>query len=303
MSEKSFMQDTSPPAAYVPPRRSAGATLFVALIAFLLGGGLVVWLATEGYLPAAFEAAGLKQAQAPAPQPEPRPTSTVDMTQVTSVEGRLAMIEDRISRIDFQTSAAAGNAGRAEGMLIAFAARRMIDRGEPLGTVADQLRLRFENAQPRAVQTVIDFARSPVTIDGLSARLEALSPELTVTNADRSLWDKVHHEVTSLFVVRRDSSTLASPAARIERARLMLTAKRMDAAIGEVERLPGADAADVWIADARRYDAVQKALNLLETTAMLEPNRLQDANGKAVDQPSPLAPTAPMGEPTEGAAQ
>jgi hypothetical protein len=221
------------------------------------------------------------------------------MAQIGTVEGRLAMLEDRISRVDFQTDAAAGNAGRAEGLLIAFAARRMVDRGEPLGHVADQLRLRFTNAQPRAVQTVIDFAANPVTIDGLAARLEALSPELTVTQANESLWDRARHEVTSMFTVRRDSGTLATPAARIDRARVMLTARRIDSAVGEVERLPGADAADTWIADARRFEAAQKALDLLETTAMLEPSRLQDSAGQAVDQPSPLAPVAPQGEPTE----
>ena len=51
------------------------------------------------------------------------------------------------------------------------------------------------------------------------------------------------------------------------------------------------------IADARRYEAVQKALDLLETTAMLEPNKLQDSTGQALDQPSPLAPAAPEPEP------
>jgi hypothetical protein len=73
----------------------------------------------------------------------------------------------------------------------------------------------------------------------------------------------------------------------------MLTAKRISNAVAEVQRLPGADAAQTWIADARRYEEVQHALDLLETTAMLEPTRLKDAEGHKVDQPSPLAtPTA-----------
>lgn len=297
------MQDTSAPlssSASGRPR-SAGITLFVALIAFVLGAALVAWLATRGYL-AVLGAHGAEPAPAVA-SPQPAPSVAAQMAQIGTVEGRLAMLEDRISRVDFETNAAAGNAGRAEGLLIAFAARRMVDRGEPLGHVADQLRLRFTNAQPNAVQTVIDFALNPVTIDGLSARLEALSPELTVSQMDESIWQRARREVTSLFVVRRDSAALASPTARIDRARVMLTARRIDSAIGEVERLPGADAADTWIADARRFEAAQKALDLLETTAMLEPNRLQDSAGQAVDQPSPLAPTAPAGEPTEAVAE
>ncbi|MEE4451512.1 hypothetical protein [Novosphingobium resinovorum] len=297
------MQDIPPPADSTTSRgRSAGMTLFVALIAFVIGAVLVGWLAIRGYLPAVLNApATMTQAIAPAPQPSPAPAA--QMSQIATVEGRLAMIEDRISRIDFQTDAAAGNAGRAEGLLIAFAARRMVDRGEPLGYVADQLRLRFMNAQPRAVQTVVDFAANPVTIDALSARLEALSPELTVTDAKLSLWDRARHEIGSLFVVRHDSAALANPAARIERARLMLTARRIDSAVGEVQRLPGAEAADTWIIDARRYEAVQKALDLLETAAMLEPNRLQDSTGRSVDQPSPLAPTPPAEEPAPEASE
>jgi hypothetical protein len=295
------MQDISAPVAPTPDRsRSRGPTLFVALIAFLLGAALVAWFSARGYL-------AMLSPQAAAPvelaQPAPPPSPSAQMAAIGTVEGRLAMLEDRISRIDFETNAAAGNAGRAEGLLIAFAARRMVDRGEPLGHVADQLRLRFTDAQPRAVQTVIDFAANPVTIDGLAARLEALSPELTVTETDESLWDRARHEVASMFTVRRDSGTLATPAARIDRARMMLTARRIDSAVGEVERLPGADAADTWIADAHRFEAAQRALDLLETTAMLEPSRLKDSAGQVVNQPSPLAPVAPQGEPTEAVAE
>ncbi|MFS0850202.1 MICOS complex subunit MIC60 [Novosphingobium panipatense] len=303
------MQDTPPPApsaipGAVPRKRSAGVTLLVALLAFVIGAGLVAWLATRGYLPSVLPTPEAPaQVEAPSRGAEATAPTPPQLSQFATVEGRLAMIEDRISRIDFQTHAAAGNAGRAEGLLIAFAARRMVDRGEPLGYVADQLRLRFMNAQPRAVQTVLDFAANPVTIDGLSARLEALSPELTVTDIDMSLWERARREFRSLFVVRRDSAALASPVARIERARLMLTARRMESAIGEVERLPGAEAAERWIADARRYQEVQKALDLLETTAMLEPRKLQDAAGHTVDQPSPLAPGSAPTPDTQPAAE
>lgn len=297
------MQDIPPPSpspasGNAPKGRSAGVTLFVALIAFIIGAGLVGWMASRGYLQTLLESGGVRpEAIATVAGPTATPAAPAQLSQFATVEGRLAMIEDRMSRIDLQTNAAAGNAGRAEGLLIAFAARRMVDRGEPLGYVADQLRLRFMNAQPRAVQTVVDFAANPITIDALSARLEALSPDLAASTANQSLWERARQEIGSLFVVRRDSAALANPTARIERARLMLTARRIDAAIGEVQRLPGAAAADTWIADARRYEAVQKALDLLETTAMLEPNKLQDSTGQTVDQPSPLAPAAPAPEP------
>lgn len=293
------MQDYS--ATVSPPRsRSRSVTLFIALIAFILGAALVAWVASRGYLaqvlpqPEAQETAGVIAG------PDDEPTAATDeatatgvtaeqMAAIGSVEGRLAMLEDRLSRIDFEAQAASGNAARAEGLLIAYAARRLLDRGEPLNYVADQLRLRFMNAQPRAVETVIAFSKKPVTLDELSARLEALSPDLTETESKQSLWDRARHEVGAMFTVHRDSPALASPSARIARAKVMLTGQRIDNAIGEVKRLPGAEAAQTWIADARRYQDARRALDLLETTAMLEPSRLQDAEGNKVTEPSPLA--------------
>lgn len=293
------MQDTTAPQVRTPSRSRLGV-VFVALLAFLLGAVLVAWAGSRGYLermqalPSATEAPkeesgtrnGKAQPQATATTARPTPEQ---IAAIGSIEGRLALLEDRLSRIDFQADAASGNAARAEGLLIAFAARRMIDRGEPLSYVADQLRLRFANAQPRAVQTVVDFSKNPVTIDELRARLEALSPELSETESSRGLWERARGELASMFTVHRDSSTLLTPSARIERAGVMLTARRIGNAIGEVERLPGAEAADRWIADARRFEEVQRALDLLETTAMLEPSRLRDAEGGTVDQPSPLS--------------
>jgi len=301
------MQDlnTSLPAPS-PRSRSRAPLLLGLLLAFLLGAALVAWAAAQGYF-----AKALPTPQATATSAPTAPDDSMAKLGVTgapaarigSLEGRLAMIEDRISRIDFQTHAAAGNATRAESLLIAYSARRLLDRGEPLGFVADQLRLRFGDAQPRAVQTVIEFAARPVTIDELSARLEALSPELGDTTSNDGFWTRAQREVSALFTVRRDASALVTPSARIARARLMLTAGRIENAIGEVQRLPGADAADTWVADARRYGDVQRSLDLLETTAMLEPTRLHDGRGAAVEEASPLAAPAPApsGAPAAGA--
>ncbi|MCJ2188988.1 MICOS complex subunit MIC60 [Novosphingobium beihaiensis] len=312
------MQDYSATAAPSSSRpRSRSITLFAALLAFVLGAALVAWAASRGYLSSVLtapepqetattlaEPADEAAVEDEAPAKTPPETTAAQMAAISSVEGRLALLEDRISRLDFQTDAASGNAARAEGLLIAFAARRMIDRGEPLSYVADQLKLRFMNAQPRAVETIIAFSQNPVTIDELSARLEALSPELTGTGSEskKSLWERAGTELSSLFVIRRDAAALVSPSARIDRAKVMLTARRMTNAIAEVERLPGAQQAQTWITDARRYEDTQHALDLLETTAMLEPSRLKDAEGHKVDQPSPLATPVPTATPDAAAA-
>ena len=261
-----------------------------------------VWLADRGYLADLGLVDDSRQTPA-AMRPAPTQVSTSGTAvaslarqeaAVGSVEARLAMLEDRLSRIDLQADAASGNASRAENLLIAFAVRRMIDRGEPLRHLAVQLRLRFADAQPRAVNTIVQFARNPVTTDELSSRLEALSPQLTATGPDTTLFDRAMNDLTGLFTVQREPSEVIGPQAGIERARVMLRAGRIEDAVAQVRRLPGARAGDKWIADAQRYAQVQDALDLIETSAMFEPRRLQDGAGNPVDQPSPLArPVAP----------
>lgn len=282
------------------PRRTARGQIVVALLAFMLGAAVVGWLGWRGHLapmisdsPHAAPRATLTREIQPGPKTQANEVSPMsDEEQVRSfgtVEGRLAMLEDRLSRLNLQANAASGNAARAESLLIAFATRRMVDRGEPLRYLSNQLRLRFANAQPKAVETILAFSEKPVTIDELSARLEALAPELTGTKEEDSFWNRARREMSAIFTVRRASSELRTPEARIERARVMLTARRIPEAIAQVERLPGAVAAEKWIADARRFAEVQKALDLIETAAMLEPRRLQDSEGNRIDQPSPLA--------------
>ncbi len=189
-----------------------------------------------------------------------------------------------------QSQAASGNAARAEGLLIAYAARRTLDRGAPLGYLEDQLRLRFADAQPNAVETLIAAAHAPVTLDSLYAQLEALGPRLAGAPAGEGSWGRVKRELAGLFVIRQQSGASVRAEDRIASAKLLLTAGKTSEAVAEVERLPGAAIAQPWIASARRYDAVQRALDLIETTAMLDPHRLNDGAGTSVNQPSPLAP-------------
>lgn len=235
--------------------------------------------------------------------PTPTPTATASEAaanervervaeQQGGIDQRLAAAEQRLSRLDLQAQAAAGNAARAEGLLIAFAARRSLDRGTELGYLADQLRLRFGDAKPNSVNTVIEFSRNPVTLDVLVARLEGLAPELTEASSD-PLLERIGHEFSQMFVIRRETTPSPQPERRIERARFFLESGRVNRAIEEVRNLPGAEQAQRWIADAERYVAAQRALDLIETSAVLEPRRLRDSAGNPIEQPSP-AGTAPQ---------
>lgn len=240
-----------------------------------------------------------------APEPTPSATQSSDavveqaverVAQVAQQQGgldsRVAAMEQRLTRLDIQSQAAAGNAARAEGLLIAFASRRAIERGAPLGYLADQLRLRFGEARPNAVQTVIDAAQDPVTLDRLVARLDGLAPILNDAPADEDVFTMLGREISSLFIVRREDTPSPVGERRLERARLFLESGRIEAAVQEVRSLPNAVEAEQWIADAERFAAAQRALETLETAAVLDPRGLRDSEGETVQQLSPALPGA-----------
>lgn len=213
------------------------------------------------------------------------------VTRVAEQQGgldqRLAAAEQRLTRLDIQAQAAAGNAARAEALLIAFATRRLIERGDELGYLADQLRLRFGDERPNAVNTIISFSRSDpaIRLDGLLARLDGLGPQLQQRSEGPS-WDAFTRELSELFVIRRESTPSSQPQRRLDRARFAMEQGRYRSAIEEVRALPGADRAEAWIADAERFAAVMEALENIEAAAVLDQRGLRDGSGNRVAQPS-----------------
>lgn len=240
-------------------------------------------------------------------EPEPSPSAEAEavaeearqaveqVERVAEVQGgldsRVAAMEQRLTRLDLQSQAAAGNAARAEALLIAFAARRAIERGAPLGYLADQLRLRFGEDRPGQVQTVIDASQDPVTLTQLMARLDGLAPTLDDAPEGEGVFTRIGRELSELFIVRREDT--ASPVAerRLERARLFLESGRVELAVSEIRNLPNASIAQDWMDDAERYAAAQRALETLETAAVLDPRELRDGEGTPVEQRSPAQNT------------
>ena len=290
---------------------SLQAMIGVGLCAFLLGGLIVGYWTWDGTpkIAQSVEAA-IDDVTDPAPDEQPQPPAamrdapgppndapndaatpeTQAVARVAQQQGgldqRLAAAEQRLARLDLQAQAASGNAARAEGLLIAFAARRSLERGAELGYLADQLRLRFSDALPNAVDTIIEASRNPVTVDRLIARLENIGPRLAQTTEEPT-FGRLRRELGELFVIRRQSAPSPQPERRLERARLFLQSGRVGPAIQEVRQLPGAADARRWIADAERYAAAQRALDLIETSAVIEPQRLRDGDGAPVRQPAP----------------
>lgn len=255
------------------------------LSAFVLGV-VATWflLRPEGVaLPGLVE---IKRETPAAEAPEVATAAALDVDR-EDLDERISQMEQRLARIDLQAEAAAGNAVRAEGLLIVSAARRAIERGDRLGYLADQLRLRFGTAQPNAVRAVIAAGNDPVTIDQLLTRLDALAPKLGRAPAKESTTDWLSRELSQLFVIRREDTPSPAPERRLERTRLFLQSGRAGAAAGEVRNLPNADQAADWIADAERFSAAQRGLEVLEAAAILEPHELRDGAGQPVAPPSP----------------
>lgn len=290
------------PSSYdIPARpRSARPLIFAALFAFAAGGGLVGWVMWHNLGPqnaAPARTAGVQSRSGPALTASATPIVAAAMKaeqaaervaeQQGGIDQRLAAAEQRLTRLDLQAQAAAGNAARAESLLIAFATRRSLERGAELGYLADQLRLRFGDQWPNAVRTIIDFSRNPVRLDSLTARLEGLSPQLN-ESAEGPSWGAFKREFKQLFVFRRQTTPSPQPQKRMERARWALEQGRLSAAIEEVRGMPGAAKAQSWIADAERYRKAMEALEVIETAAVLDQRGLRDGSGNPVQQSSPL---------------
>nr|WP_169474870.1 hypothetical protein [Novosphingobium sp. SG916] len=212
---------------------------------------------------------------------------------LASTSAKVSALEQRLAELNQQASAAAGQATRAEALLVAFATRRAIERGQPLGILENQLRVRFGDSQPGAVDRVIAASAHPITLGSLSEELAAIEPQLMGKAPQGNTWDWLSGQIAGLFVIRHDEGPNATPEARADHARLALAGGRVDAAISDVERMPGKDAATEWLAHARDWVAAQHALDQLETAAMVLP-----APQPLSPQPAPQSAPQPQASPT-----
>lgn len=295
-----------PPFAAEAPRRSLASLALAFLIAFLLGGALVAagvrfgwferWLAPQVAAPPA----------ATLPVSSPRaPASSLDMLSAreASLSMRLGDLENRLAAVDPQARAASGYATRAESMMVLFAARRALDRGLALGWLEAQLRQRFGRTHPAQVATVIGTARQPVVLEELRQALDEVRPRLTGGDLSQGLWFSIRRQLAELVTIRREGTINPQPSERFERARRLLDAGKVAAALAEIMRMPGAPAGEAWIAAARRYVVARRALDTLEQAAISAPLPASATAPEAFSTPPEPAlqagdtPPAPTGAP------
>lgn len=200
-------------------------------------------------------------------QPEPKLVAAEPLAAADA--SRVAALETRIASLESATQAAAGSAGRADAMLVAFAARRAIDRGVALGYLEPLLVQRFGPQHQAAVATVITASRDPVRLDSLIADYESLGASLRGGGPDEGWWDAFRRELGTIVSVHRADTPSPQPQARYDRALTKLKAGEVDSALAETMRLPGAANASRWIVRARRYIAAHRALDEIESGALL----------------------------------
>lgn len=279
--------------APAPARRGSWLLLILPLLAFAVGVVLTIlampnierrWRGMSADPAVRLAATAGMTAAAPAPA---RPLGQ-DAERV--LDNRIVQLEERLNHVTVEAQAASGNAVRAEGLLVAFAARRALDSGAPLGYIEGQLRLRFGQAQPRAVATIVNAAGEPVTLADLRGELLDIADRAMAPSPGGNWWNALEHEARELVTIRKASTPSPRPQAAMDRAVRAIDAGRVDAALAEVERMPGRSAADRWMQSARQYLEARRALDLIETAAILEPRQLRGTDGAPVSLTSPLAP-------------
>ncbi len=278
----------------IHPSSSLGRRLLIGILLLVFVGliGATAWILIRGHEDAIQSAAndgtGNNAAAAPtSDSPLIAQTGQPAAEAVpTEMNARITDLEQRLTHVSVAAQTASGYANRAEAIMIAFAARRAIDAGEPLDYLADQMRLLFESAQPRAVNTIINAARDPVTVNKLRAGLDDIDVIMEKGDPREGWWSATMRTLGSLVVVRRQGAPSPEPEQRLARARRAVEAGQIEDAIKEMAALPSQAAVMQWLDQARRYNEAHRALDIIEAAAILEPRATAVV----------LPPTAPVAD-------
>ena len=289
-------------------RRSWLRALILPGVAFILGLGVMGYIL--GHWETGARALGIVPEAAPAPivepaPPAPLPTAQQQVAPLTAaapgeepqriaidpeIARRVEALEQRIGSVDTQSRVAVGNADRAEGLLVAFAARRALDRGVALGFLETMLQQRFGQNQPNAVGRIIFASHNPVTLQDLQLGLQEAGPRLIGAPPETGWWDSLKVELGSMITVRREGTPSTEPSERLRRATQRLEAGQVEIALAEVLRIPARESAADWIRKAQIYVAARAALDAVETAALVE-QRPPPAPVAAPAQPPAPQPT------------
>ena len=203
---------------------SWGTRLLIALVLILVGAAAATW-GLAHYQPAA----RFLGVAAPTEQLTPKPVALASAPAQAPPaasqpvpNAQIAELQARLERVENATQRAEGFAGRADALVVAFAARRAIDRGVALGYLEPLLVDRFGAQHQQAVGTIIASSRQPVRLNDLNAEYESLGPELRRGGPEDSWWTNFKREVGSLIEVHPAGRLPVNPDARYLRAKQRL---------------------------------------------------------------------------------
>ena len=258
-------------------RLSWSARLLIGLALVVGGAGAMTWGLTHyppmarllGIVPAT-PATPQVQTAAALPQGGAAAPAAASARVPAASTDQIAKVEQRIDRVEDLSEHAAGSAGRADALVIAFAARRAIERGVALGYLENLLVQRFGQQHQAAIATIITAARKPIRLSDLVAEYEALGPALRRGGPQEGWWSSVKREMGSLVEVHSAERPSGDLDVRYQRALQQLSMGNADKALAETMRMPGAGNASDWVAKVRRYIATQRALDEVESAALLE---------------------------------
>src|SRR4029078_4999849 len=128
-----------------------------------------------------------------------QPTGTLN----PAIAEQIGQLQMRIQRVESENEQVQGSAGRADALLIAFAARRAIERGVTLGYLEPLLVDRFGTDHPQAVATIRTASRSPVRLTELIAQFQDLEPMLVGPPPNEGVWTGIKRGLSSLVTVHR----------------------------------------------------------------------------------------------------
>ncbi|MCE7795668.1 MICOS complex subunit MIC60 [Sphingobium sufflavum] len=294
-----------------PPRRGIGTRMILGLLilAFIGGAILMAWLSQNwrsmsGRLPvvsAASNSADVLQNAAGGAEGGTVPRTLLAAPALVDAQAaRIADLEQRLSRISVSAQAASYNANRAEALLTAFAARRALDGGRPLGYIEGTLRLRFGDAQPKAVATIVNAAAEPVTLADLRVGLQDVDPVARDPRQRGSWWQGFWRELGSIAIIRKAGTPSPEPEQRLMRARHAVEVGQIDDAIAEMTPLLPRPSAIRWLEQARRYNEAHRALDVIEAAAILEPRSMVAPAPAAAAAEDADAPVANVATPQDG---
>ncbi|MEO7277709.1 MAG: hypothetical protein ABIW33_06780 [Sphingomicrobium sp.] len=266
-----------------------GARALIGLVLIIAGAAAATWILAHNQRAASYlgvadpnQTTLSPPAVVAAPARSAIATSPTAAAQSPAVAAKVAQLESRLARVEDATHRTEGSVGRADALVIAFAARRAIDRGIALGYLENLLAERFGHDHQQAIAAIITESHQPVRLDQLNAEYDALGPQLRRGGSSEGWWAGFRRELGSVIEVHRAESPPANAEARFNSARQRLGAGEVDQALAETMRLPGAAGASDWVARARRYIAVHRALDEIESAALLpDPSQSPDIAGSA----------------------